>query len=182
MVLSRRHVAEFTSLYLTGKLQLVDAMLDGNHSKHLENTSFMSYIQQSVDENGNEEEPSPEVIRKPFVEMSDIAAEALTHFKASPLVATNFRGIPPTFILTAEYDPLRDEGFLYAKRLKNAGVEFVHKHYNSFHGFLTITSEPWPYGTQEGAEALEDVVAYIRKKIEENKSELEDENDEVEES
>lgn len=41
---------------------------------------------------------------------------------AAPLLATHFRGLPPAFISTAQYDPIRDDGRVYAECLRNAGV------------------------------------------------------------
>ncbi|MBV4524146.1 alpha/beta hydrolase [Pseudomonas sp. SWRI74] len=41
---------------------------------------------------------------------------------AMPLLATDFSGLPPAWIAVAQFDPLRDDGMLYAERLNAAGV------------------------------------------------------------
>lgn len=57
----------------------------------------------------------------------------------APLCADDFGGLPPTFIVTAECDVLRDEGEAYAARLKAAGVPTRLMRYDGVpHGFLTL--------------------------------------------
>ena len=55
----------------------------------------------------------------------------------SPLKRPDLSGMPSALIVTAEYDPLRDEGELYGTRLREAGVEAVVSRYaGSNHGFV----------------------------------------------
>ena len=49
----------------------------------------------------------------------------------------NFPQLPKTFVLNAECDTLRDEGFLYAKKCEDFGVDISHYEYQGLiHGFL----------------------------------------------
>lgn len=43
--------------------------------------------------------------------------------EVSPILTKNLNGLPPALIINAEFDPLRDDGILYAARLRNAGVK-----------------------------------------------------------
>ncbi|MFD1515630.1 alpha/beta hydrolase [Halomarina rubra] len=61
---------------------------------------------------------------------------------ASPLRARDCSGLPPACVVTAGYDPLRDEGAAYADRLAAAGVDVAHEHYPSMcHGFLSLVDD-----------------------------------------
>jgi len=59
---------------------------------------------------------------------------------ASPLRASSLSGLPPVYLVTAEHDPLREEGFAYAERLRAERVPVDHRHFGSqIHGFFTFT-------------------------------------------
>lgn len=83
------------------------------------------------------------------------------HPYAFPLQAPELDGLPPATVLTAGFDPLRDEGFAYADRLEAAGVDVVHRNYDdTIHGFFSML------GANELAHAraaVEDAAADFRR-------------------
>ncbi|MGW1585430.1 alpha/beta hydrolase [Streptomyces sp. NPDC002386] len=74
-----------------------------------------------------------------------------------PLRAPSLVGLPPALVLTAEFDPLRDEGIAYAKRLEAAGVPTDHWHFaDQMHGFAMQTR-----AIARAREAVGDVAAHL---------------------
>ena len=63
-------------------------------------------------------------------------------FRVAPLLAPSLAGLPRAFVVTAEYDVLRDEGQAYAKRLAEEGVEMTHVFVEGMnHGFAASANE-----------------------------------------
>jgi acetyl esterase len=59
---------------------------------------------------------------------------------AAPLLARDLSGLPSATVVTAGFDPLRDEGIAYAERLAEADVAVGHEHYaDMIHGFVSMT-------------------------------------------
>jgi acetyl esterase len=73
---------------------------------------------------------------------------------ASPLLAADLSRLPPARILTAEFDPLRDDGARYADRLRAAGVAANHSQQpGAVHGSLLLT-DVWPSARTWRAEVI----------------------------
>ncbi len=65
----------------------------------------------------------------------------VTDPRASPLLATSHADLPPAIVITAGFDPLRDEGEAYANTLRKAGIDVDYKCYTgAIHGFIGMTS------------------------------------------
>jgi acetyl esterase len=78
--------------------------------------------------------------------------------QVSPLYASDIAGAPPAFILTAEYDTLRDEGEAYAQRLIEAGnLVQVRRYLGAIHGFFAM-----PGRLRLAREALHDAARFLR--------------------
>ena len=80
---------------------------------------------------------------------------------AAPLCANDLERMPPALVITAEYDPLRDEGEEYAERLRNAGVPVIVSRYEgTVHGFVHFRRI-----FKEGRLAFGQITSWLRERL-----------------
>jgi acetyl esterase len=81
--------------------------------------------------------------------------------RASPLRAPKLAGQPPTLIITAGFDPLRDEGQAYAEKLREADVDVMHREYpGQIHAFVSLTK-----AIPQGMACTLEVAEYLRQRL-----------------
>lgn len=82
-------------------------------------------------------------------------------WRVSPMRAESLADLPPAYVLTAGYDPLRDEGEAYARKLEQAGVKVrIRRLSGQIHGFLTMGKV-----IPESATALDEAGAALREAL-----------------
>ncbi|MDE0801881.1 MAG: alpha/beta hydrolase [Acidimicrobiales bacterium] len=82
--------------------------------------------------------------------------------RVSPLFEDDLSGVAPAYLVTAEFDPLRDEGEAYGKRLADAGVTVQMQRYEGMvHGFFQMTAivDLAAVAVDDAAEALRNALA-----------------------
>lgn len=74
---------------------------------------------------------------------------------AFPMAACDLTGLPPATVVTAGFDPLRDQGVAYADRLDAAGMDVTHRNYEAMiHGFAGMLEAPSVERAHEAMDAI----------------------------
>ncbi|MBN3308575.1 AAAD deacetylase, partial [Amia calva] len=160
-ILPRTLMVRFWSEYFTTDKSLYEAMMTNSHNS-LESSHLLKFVNWSVF--------LPETYRlrynytAPSTGSSDNSKtiSAITDPRASPLLVEDaqLKVLPRAYIMTCEYDVLRDDGIMYATRLRRAGVQVTHEHYKGgFHGAMMFTV--WPTDFQIGHRMLNNYIGWL---------------------
>ncbi|KAG7235035.1 hypothetical protein INR49_003400 [Caranx melampygus] len=149
-ILPRTLMVRFWSEYFTSDKALFRAMMANTHnnpesSSLLKFVNWSAFLPETYHRKYNYSAPS--VVQGVGVEAVGMEgpSRSFADPRASPLLVpdTALRSLPKAYIITCEYDVLRDDGIMYVTRLRAAGVEVTHEHYDTgFHGALMFTV--WP--------------------------------------
>ncbi|KAL1022218.1 hypothetical protein UPYG_G00023840, partial [Umbra pygmaea] len=107
-------------------------------------------------------EPGSQEVTKQDMEL----LSGLLDVRASPLLAE--QGVlgrtPRAYIVTCEYDVLRDDGLMYGRRLQDAGVTVTAVHYDDgFHGCMSLTK--WPFSFDVGKRLTRGYIDWLQENL-----------------
>uniref|UniRef100_A0A3Q1H3X4 Alpha/beta hydrolase fold-3 domain-containing protein n=1 Tax=Anabas testudineus TaxID=64144 RepID=A0A3Q1H3X4_ANATE len=145
-ILFRGRMAFYFLQYLSGDVSLCQDVLEGNHVPTELRPSCVEWLSPSnlpaeCLTRGFCEHPAPDYNGEVYH-----AIKAGLEPEVSPLLADDaiIQKTPPTFILTCEYDVLRDDGILYRKRLLDLRKDVTWEHVkDGFHGILNFFNHGW---------------------------------------
>ncbi|XP_006868038.1 PREDICTED: arylacetamide deacetylase-like 2-like [Chrysochloris asiatica] len=135
-ILSKDLGIQLECLYLTTDKRCIEAVEANQHmpeeSRHLfKFVNWSIFLPEKFKKN--------HVYSEPILGRYDFRNPALMDSRLSPLLVSDIelQKLPLTYILTCQYDILRDDGLMYVTRLRNVGVQVTHDHIeNGFHGAL----------------------------------------------
>jgi len=159
-LLNRPEMIAFWSYYVTGGLNFLQEAAANNHT----NVAVQQKLHGKVDW-----ELIPANYRQGFTKKVAIGdKEAVKAYQASftdhhisPLIASDslLKNFPATYLMTCEFDVLRDESLILKERLLKLGVSVTHLNSKYYHGVLSL----YNMAMAESVEALEDFINFWKK-------------------
>ncbi|XP_013043329.3 arylacetamide deacetylase-like 4 [Anser cygnoides] len=163
-LLFRERAAFFALQYLNGDTSHMEEVLEGSHIPIDIKLNYKKWV--SPDN-------IPEKFKargyKPYVllDCPTVVYETMKRFcepNLCPLLAEDavIQQLPESFILTCEFDVLRDDGLLYKKRLEDNGVRVTWYHLeDGFHGIMNFSNSDW-MSFSSGERGLNNIVNFLK--------------------
>ncbi|NXW95561.1 ADCL4 protein, partial [Alopecoenas beccarii] len=141
--LHRKHAAFYVLQYLNGNSSHMQEVLEGSHIPLDIKLNYRKWLSpDNIPEKFKVQGYKPHVLLDCTTEVFE-KVKRFCEPTLSPLLAEDavIRQLPESFILTCEYDVLRDDGLLYKKRLEDNGVPVTWCHLeDGFHGIINLLS------------------------------------------
>ncbi|XP_062583980.1 arylacetamide deacetylase-like [Saccostrea cucullata] len=148
-------------LYAFGHEPLTSAMLENTHISEVDRVKHSNII--DVKNLPLKFQKTAKPVKRPLPSTkSDVDISVFLDPYFSPLLASNddLKRLPKTYLMTADFDALRDDGFLLAKRMKSLGLDFEHEHMEGLeHGFVLF------FYYESALEYIENYSNYLRKHL-----------------
>lgn len=163
-ILFRGRMAFYFLQYVNGDMSVCQDVLEGNHVPTELRPCYEEWLSPSnlppeCLVRGFCEPPAPEYDGEVYHAIKDGLEP-----EVSPLLAEDavIKKTPPTFILTCEYDVLRDDGILYRKRLLDSGRDVAWQHVTKgFHGMMNFFNQGW-LTFPSAVQVVDSVVVYMK--------------------
>nr|XP_033778305.1 arylacetamide deacetylase-like 4 [Geotrypetes seraphini] len=162
--LYREQVAVCGLNYLHGDMSVIDEVLEGKHVPADMKVKFRKWLSpDNIPEEFKRRGFKPQVFTSHINEVHEAVQKFLEPL-LSPLLAedTAICSLPKTYILTSEFDVLRDDGLLYKKRLEDNDVQVTWYHVkDGFHGVVSFFNEDSLF-FPAGKRAIDDIICFIK--------------------
>ncbi|KAI6647303.1 Arylacetamide deacetylase-like isoform X2 [Oopsacas minuta] len=157
-ILSKKMIANYLSIGISGNLELVPYILNSTlpvlSKDYTAKRSKYPHLFHEVNWN------PPQFLINKYSKFADVFLSPYSNF----LFQEDLSYLPPTLIISAEYDILFTEGLLFKERLQQSGVEVYHHVYEKmFHGFTYL--HPPIVRFTDTIKSLQDVARFVAKKF-----------------
>ncbi|XP_045918860.1 neutral cholesterol ester hydrolase 1a [Micropterus dolomieu] len=167
-ILYRSLTIRFWLQYLGADLSLESQLMVNNHSS-LHDSNITPELRARLDwttllSPKYQKNYKPLIVKKGSQGAAKVPG--LLDVRAAPLLAGPevLAKCPRAYILTCEYDVLRDDGLMYARRLQDAGVTVTNDHYeDGFHGCFSLIN--WPFEFDVGKKALGGYLNWLKNNL-----------------
>ncbi|KAM6960474.1 arylacetamide deacetylase [Aplochiton taeniatus] len=170
-ILPRTLMVRFWSEYFTSDKALFRAMMANTHNSPesaglLKFVDWSAFLPESYHREYNYSAPTLSASVAGEGSAMDELSRSIADPRASPLLVPDaaLHSLPKAYVLTSEYDVLRDDGVMYVTRLRRAGVHVTHEHYdNGFHGALMFTV--WPADFLIGRRMTDNFIQWMKENL-----------------
>ncbi|XP_029434720.1 arylacetamide deacetylase-like 4 isoform X2 [Rhinatrema bivittatum] len=163
-ILYRERVIFYGLNYLNGDMSVMEEVLEGKHVPAEMRLKFRKWLSpDNIPEEFKRRGFKPQVA---ISHIDEVYEEVQKCFEPSfsPLLAEDatIRCLPKAYILTCEFDVLRDDGLLYKKRLEDHSIPVTWHHVkDGFHGVVTFFNKGFLH-FPSGKAAVDDIVSFIK--------------------